>query len=210
MPDDPDSPQPSSGGSAAQRGVNLSAGVPVPAVRRLKIDLSDLELAFENSSLEMNCYLDLESGEVFVITDEVRREYEKFCATLREGWEEAPEAFTVALEQYNTHDWIKDELRRIDQVEAGFGSRYIAIPRIESGDAYRDMEDFITTIGEERLQDRLWDAIRGRGAFRRFKDVLGYYPHERERWFKFKDERLRERMVEWLEGKEIQLIEEEE
>ncbi len=183
MPDEPDSPQPSSGGSAEQNGVNIGADAPVPAVRRLKIDLSDLELAFENSSLEMNCYLDLESGEVILITDEVQREYEKFCATLTEEREESPEAFAAALEQYNTHDWIKDELRIIDQVEAGFGARFIAIPRIESGEAYRDMEDFISTIGDERLQDRLWDAIRGRGAFRRFKDTLGYYPHEREQRF---------------------------
>ncbi len=205
MPDDPDSPQPSSRGNAAQGDVNM--GTPVPAVRRLKIDLADLELAFENSSWEMNCYLDLESGEVVLITDEMRREYEKFCATLTEEREEAPEAFAAALEQYNTHDWIKDQLRSIDQVEAGFGTRYIAIPRIESGDAYRDMEDFIGTIGDQRLQDGLWDAIRGRGAFRRFKDVLGYYPHDRERWFKFKNERAREYMMDWLKAKGIEIVE---
>lgn len=207
MPDDPNSFQPSSGGSAAQGNVNIGAGAPVPAMRKLKIGLSDLELAFENSSLEMNCYLDLESGEVVLITDEMRGEYDKFCATLSDGWEERPEAFDAALEYYNTHDWIKDEIRRIDRVEVGFGTRFIRIPRIEAGDAYRDMEDFISTIGDEGLQDTLSDAIRGRGAFRRFKDALGYFPRERERWFKFKDERVRAYMLDWLKAEGIEIVE---
>ena len=43
-------------------------------------------------------------------------------------------------------------------------------------------------------------AIRGRGAFRRFKDVLAAYPRERERWFAFHDARLRELVLRWLES----------
>lgn len=51
-------------------------------------------------------------------------------------------------------------------------------------------------------------AINGKGAFRRFKDVLLRYPEERERWFRFKDERMQERALEWLDCIGISPIEE--
>ena len=41
-------------------------------------------------------------------------------------------------------------------------------------------------------------AIDGKGAFRRFKDVLMTYGTERERWFAFRSERLRVFMEAWL------------
>jgi hypothetical protein len=37
---------------------------------KLTIDLSDLEMAFEHAGLEMSYYLDLETGEVVLVTDE--------------------------------------------------------------------------------------------------------------------------------------------
>ena len=51
------------------------------------------------------------------------------------------------------------------------------------------MEDFIATVEGERLAELLEVAIKGKGAFRRFKDVLLNYPEERVRWFEFKDDR---------------------
>ncbi len=39
--------------------------------------------------------------------------------------------------------------------------------------------------------------IARKGTFRRFKDVLIFYPKERERWFKFKNEKVTERVNEW-------------
>lgn len=51
------------------------------------------------------------------------------------------------------------------------------------------MEDFIATMEDEHLAELLEVAIQGKGAFRRFKDVLARYSEEREVWFRFKDER---------------------
>jgi len=69
------------------------------------------------------------------------------------------------------------------------------------------MEDFIATVEDEHLAELLEVAINGRGAFRRFKDVLLRYPEERERWFRFKDERMQERACEWLENIGVTLSE---
>jgi hypothetical protein len=48
------------------------------------------------------------------------------------------------------------------------------------------------------LSDLLTQAIDGKGAFRRFKDVLMSHGAERERWFAFRSERLRVFMEAWL------------
>lgn len=85
-----------------------------------------------------------------------------------------------------------------DRMDAEMG-RYEEIEKVGSSEAYRDMEDFIATVEDERLAELLEVAIDGKGAFRRFKDVLLRFPEERERWFRFKDARFRERALEWLE-----------
>lgn len=69
------------------------------------------------------------------------------------------------------------------------------------------MEAFIATVRNRRLQERLERAIRGRGAFRNFKDVLLDYPAERERWFQFEQERLHQRILDWLKAHDITPLE---
>ena len=77
--------------------------------------------------------------------------------------------------------------------------RYQRIPKAESHEGYEDMEDFIATVEDEHLAELLEVAIEGKGAFRRFKDVLARYPKEEQGWFHFKDERMEQRALEWLD-----------
>lgn len=42
-------------------------------------------------------------------------------------------------------------------------------------------------------------AIDGKRAFLRFRAVLLDYPEEEKRWFRFKDGRMKERALEWLD-----------
>lgn len=75
---------------------------------------------------------------------------------------------------------------------------YMRIDPVSSREQYRWMERFIPMVDESELRDRLTAAIDGKGAFRRFKDVLMSYGPERERWFAFRSERLRVFMEAWL------------
>lgn len=63
---------------------------------------------------------------------------------------------------------------------------------------YHDMELFIETVEDPAIADRLEIAIRGKGAFRRFKDVLSIWPEEFQRYFTLRDERQRGRARAWL------------
>ena len=94
-----------------------------------------------------------------------------------------------------------------DRIEEEF-ERYERIPKAESNEGYQDMVDFIATVKDEHLAELLEVAINGKGAFRRFKDVLLNYPEERESWFQFKDDRIEEKALEWLDDIDVSLIEE--
>jgi Uncharacterised protein family (UPF0158) len=86
-----------------------------------------------------------------------------------------------------------------DEIDAGLDAgRLIHVEPLGSRVEYEWMEEFIGTVGAARLRDRLEAALDGRGAFRRFKNVLLDFPAERERWFAVRDERLRAAAREWL------------
>lgn len=86
-------------------------------------------------------------------------------------------------------------------------SSYLRIDPVSSREQYRWMERFIATVEEDELRHRLTSAIDGKGAFRRFKDVLMSYPVDRERWFRFRSERLRACMEAWLDAHGVQVTE---
>lgn len=83
---------------------------------------------------------------------------------------------------------------------------YQRVDPVSSREQYRWMERFIATVSDPELRSRLVAAIDGKGAFRRFKDVLMAYPAERERWFEFRTERLRACMDSWLAAHRIEAV----
>lgn len=89
-------------------------------------------------------------------------------------------------------------------------SDYLGIDPVPSREQYRWMEHFIDSMEEEELRGKLRRAVDGRGAFRRFKDVLAPHRVDRERWFRFRSDRLREAMERWLNHHDLQPVEREE
>jgi hypothetical protein len=86
-------------------------------------------------------------------------------------------------------------------------SNYRRVEPVSSREQYRWMERFIATVEEGPLRQRLLQSIDGKGAFRRFKDVLMSFPVDRERWFAFRSERLKMCMEGWLDAQGIQATE---
>ncbi len=100
----------------------------------------------------------------------------------------------LASEMFDDEE-TQRQLTEIDDAEPG---RYLQVLRADSREGYDDMQDFIDTVSDEHLQELLNVAIQGRGAFRRFKDVLARDPAEQQRWFEFQAARLDARAREWL------------
>ncbi len=101
----------------------------------------------------------------------------------------------ILVSEYDDDEESSQRLEAIDEAEPG---RYLQVPRAESSDGYEDMQEFIGTVKDKPLQRLLEVAIHGKGAFRRFKDVLARDPAEQHRWFAVQMERLNTRTREWL------------
>ena len=88
------------------------------------------------------------------------------------------------------------------KVQTG-GEAFVRIEPAASREQYKWMERFVAGVTDEPLRERLVIAIDGKGAFRRFKDVLLNYPTERERWFSYRAELLHWAMHKWLEKEQL-------
>lgn len=84
---------------------------------------------------------------------------------------------------------------------------YLRVDPVSSREQYRWMERFIPMVENTELRGKLTHAIDGKGAFRRFKDVLMSHAEERERWFAYRSERLKTFMDAWLAAHSLRPIE---
>jgi hypothetical protein len=87
---------------------------------------------------------------------------------------------------------------------SGTPDRYLRVDPASSREQYRWMERFVSSVSDPPLRERLLIAIDGKGAFRRFKDVLLAFPAERERWFAYRSELLHFHIQTWLDHMEIE------
>lgn len=91
-----------------------------------------------------------------------------------------------------------DELSE-EEADAGLAEGFLVrVEPLPSSVEWGWMAEFAASVTDPRLRELLEVALRGHGAFRRSKDVLAGYPRERERWFAFRDARVREAMLGWL------------
>lgn len=82
---------------------------------------------------------------------------------------------------------------------------FVHLAPASSREQYRWMERFVQSVEDDSLRERLILAIDGKGAFRRFKDVLLSYPVERDRWFQYRSNLLHIYIDGWLEQQDIPL-----
>lgn len=131
----------------------------------------------------------------------------KSIRTVPVDWEALEDAFENNAPEVHSYLHIAtgEVIRVVDGIaDPGMHSRiatdtsYLRIDPVSSREQYRWMERFIPMVENEEVKRRLSQAIDGKGAFRRFKDVLMSYSTERERWFEFRSERLRVFMEAWL------------
>ena len=86
-----------------------------------------------------------------------------------------------------------------DVIEEGWLTRFFRLPSRFDIDEYHIMEEFVWSLPEGRAQDTLEGAIRGKGAFRRFKDGVHRLGIE-EDWYAFEDALHRKTAIEWCES----------
>ncbi|WP_121355708.1 UPF0158 family protein [Flavisolibacter nicotianae] len=68
--------------------------------------------------------------------------------------------------------------------------KYHEIEGMEPHDSFRIMEDFIATVNDLPLKDRLLRAIEQKKFFAHFKGHIDHSSVYRERWFQFRDQKM--------------------
>lgn len=142
--------------------------------RKITVNKLDFELLFSLSPEGSEVYLDLDSGDVLLITDDSTPEDDERFA------------------------WLMS-----DEFHAGDDPRFLRVERPSPHEGWEEMADFVRVLGDSREAEVLWTAIQGKGAFGRFKNTLARYPDTQAAWYAFRDAREAERMARWFAGHDL-------
>jgi hypothetical protein len=137
---------------------------------------------------ESGAWLDRQTGRVVIVEDTV-------LAAVESAEDKAVPAGLA--------DWQEEQLPAARGICEG-DKRFLALPDKFDFHEYRHMERFIGTVTDARIADQLWQAIKGKGAFRHFKDTadrLGL----REDWFRYRDEAAQQFMLDWAEVNQVKV-----
>jgi hypothetical protein len=129
----------------------------------------------DNLEMGFTCYFNKDTSQLISIPDEVD-------IYLDEDDDEL----------YDLEPWYEDA-----KIIRASPDSFIRVDKMPSNESFRIMEDFIETVNDENLQQKLLRAIQMRKPFAHFKEKIHHGGEEREHWFTFK----RERMIEYVKEK---------
>jgi hypothetical protein len=78
--------------------------------------------------------------------------------------------------------------------------KYLQFEPMDSREAFRVMEDFVETVEDERLREKLYLGLSLSKPFRNFKDIIDNAGEYRQRWFDFKNDKYIEYVKEQLDS----------
>ena len=150
----------------------------------MNVSLQDVVDAMEMSGDESASYLNVKTGEIMLVTDEL--------ADLVEDED---------LDEQDLPDWQREALPKIREVLES--DDFMALPGKVDIHEWAIMERFSTSQTNAVLRDELMDAIHGAGAFRRFGSAIRRLGIE-DSWFAFRLSALEEIAKDWLTEHNVQ------
>lgn len=90
-----------------------------------------------------------------------------------------------------------DLIEKVKARAAQEPDQFVIIDPPEPRDSFRIMEDFIFTVEDEHLRDRLLEALDSKKPFRYFRATVEDSPLADD-WYDFKDARMKEWLLEML------------
>lgn len=153
------------------------------------IRLKDVVQNMDAVGDQLKTYLNIRTGEFVTLTDE-----ELGAAKRGENIENFPE-------------WQQAVIQQAEEIL--FTNDYRELPTKFEIHEYKIMESFCYSVEDEALRRRLLNGIRGRGAFRYFKDVIYEFGIEEE-WYQFREQAFKEIAIDWLESNKIAYTDEKE
>jgi hypothetical protein len=168
-------------------------------MKRLNIDFNDIQKAMEDVSRDkFEYYLDIETGEVIALSEEILGKIESRLYDSDYEEIENDIEYIEYDEEPDLPEWMEDEVELVMEVLLDEDRRYVHIPEREPQKAYKTMAEFIDTVENLILKEELSQALNGKGAFRKFKDVLIRYPKERKRWHGYNAKAVKNEIIDWM------------
>ncbi len=150
----------------------------------MKVKLSSIVNGIEFQGLESSSYLNLETGEVILIADEEIR------------------AVEIDDENSNQADWYKEAIA-IAKDFLENRDQYLELPSQYDLNEYRIMENFVYSIPIEEQREEMFNLIKGKGAFSRFKQGIERFLLK-EKWYIYRDSEITKFVEEWCQDNNIQ------
>ncbi|MDX2075651.1 MAG: UPF0158 family protein [bacterium] len=169
-------------------------------MQRLTIKRSDFDLWFEVSMYGMVAYLNIETGDVVVVSQDDRDVFDEWVYENVGEFATLPQVI-AAIEASREFDTAL-RTRMLTLAYLDETDRYVELPNQNSSVAYVDMEKFIETVKDKAVRDQLLASINGQGAFRRFKDVVNKHQLW-DAWQIFLEKRKYKRMMAWFKSHEL-------
>lgn len=148
----------------------------------LPVKLQDVVDAFEEAADFCSHFLDKRTGEIVMLTDEDREAAES----------DAP------LSRYP--EWQHQQILKAKEVQES--EHFVQLPDQLQIDEYEVMERFAREYKDQRTSAELLRSIKGKGAFRRFKDTISDLDLWAE-WNAFRANEFKAIAVDWLDSEEI-------
>ncbi|CAM4505256.1 hypothetical protein FHS16_005672 [Paenibacillus endophyticus] len=152
--------------------------------RKATVKLDDLITEIEIQMDETHTYINTQTGEVITLSREEMRAAED----------------EELLENYP--DWQRENIEQAIKIIEDEDETYLDFTLRNEFHEYEIVEAFIETLDKAEVREKLFGAIQGRGAFRRFKD--GIIEHDAEKqWYQFKEKKVKELVIEWCKEKNL-------
>jgi len=165
-----------------------------------RIDFDEVQKAMEDIGREaFDYFLDTETGEVVILSEDILR---KTQAIISESWDEDMSGYEAVEfdEEIELPEWAEDEVELALDVFINQEARYMRIPERRSADVFQAMQGFTAELENQELRLLLEGIVDGKGAFRRFKDLLEDYPKEKKQWYGYSAKMARKEITEWLQS----------
>ena len=106
-------------------------------------------------------------------------------------------------EVYNEYDFGENDMDDEEIEDFNNNPNVISLPGIAELNEYEDMVSFVDSLTDDYIKEKLYNVLKGKGAFSRFKKEIAYLGL-REKWFKYRDECLRQKVINWLKENEVE------
>jgi hypothetical protein len=153
----------------------------------IQVKLQDIIEGIEVQADSIRTFLNTNTGDVISVSED----------NLRAAEDEEP--------MDHLPNWQQEDLKIAYDVVENFED-YKELPTKFEINEYEMMEDFCLTIRNEKNQALMLNSIKGKGAFRRFKDIIVQLGIDVQ-WYSYRDQCYKQIAIEWCQDNNVDYVE---